>query len=151
MNESSDQSRALTQHGGFRDGAGRKPEWFKNKCRQLASSRAFFSFAIKVLHGENVEPKVCKNGIIYVEASVGDKIFLWEKLAAYAYGKPSNEVTSSPAQSVANAEVALSILKLMQEASQFGNNPRTGSASHSVGVDNGGSPPQVIEAPAPSL
>jgi hypothetical protein len=135
VNESSEQSRAVVQHGGFREGAGRKPEWFKNKCAQLASSRAFFSFAIKVFKGQNVEPRVTRTGIIYTEASVGDKVYLWEKLSAYAYGKPSNFENPGPDKSLANANAAFALLQLIREVSRNGSNGRTDSASLSNSLD----------------
>ena len=76
-------------HGGVRANSGRKAESFRKRCAELAGSPKFFSFAQKVFNREAVEPRLTKDGeVIYIEASVGDMVYLWEKLAAYGFGKP---------------------------------------------------------------
>lgn len=130
------QSSDVSSHGGAREGSGAKPEWFKARCRALASSRHFFTFAEKVFMGDPVEPRITRTGIIYTEASAHDKVFLWEKLANYGFGKPVNLEAGSPEKSVESATAALAILKLMQEA-QNGNNSGISSASDPSSLDDG--------------
>ncbi len=78
-----------TNHGGPRRGSGRKAESFRTRCAELALSPKFFAFAKKVFDREQVEPRLTKDGdVIYLEASVGDMVYLWEKLSAYGFGKP---------------------------------------------------------------
>ena len=128
--------------GGYREGAGAKPDWFKKRCRELACSSAFFRFAERVFEGDPIEPRLTKTGVIFTEASTHDKVYLWEKLAGYGFGKPVSLEPGSPEKSVENATAALAILKLMQEA-QHGNHIRTCTASDSSSLDNGRSAPQT--------
>lgn len=82
--------------GGKREGSGRKPSEFLAECKRLASSPKFLSWAEGVLSGKPVEPKATLGGtVIKVEATVGDKVYLWEKLAAYGFGKPSQPIEVS--------------------------------------------------------
>jgi len=81
--------------GGARKGAGRKPSEFLEKCRSLAGSKEFMSWAEDVLSGEPVETKATMTGVVHVPASTGDRVYLWEKLAAYGFGKPMQSVELS--------------------------------------------------------
>ncbi len=81
--------------GGKRDGSGRKPSEFLAKCRELAGSKEFLGWAHDVLVGKPVETKATMAGAVEVPASVGDRVYLWEKLAAYGFGKPSQPVEVS--------------------------------------------------------
>ncbi len=81
--------------GGKRDGSGRKPSEFLAKCRDLAGSKEFLGWAHDVLVGKPVETKATMAGAVEVPASVGDRVYLWEKLAAYGFGKPSQPVEVS--------------------------------------------------------
>jgi hypothetical protein len=81
--------------GGKREGSGRKPSEFLAKCRELAGSKEFLSWAADVLSGEPVETKATMTGVVKVPASTGDRVYLWEKLAAYGFGKPMQAVELS--------------------------------------------------------
>lgn len=146
--ESSEESNALTTgRGGYREGAGAKPDWFKKRCRELACSRAFFKFAERVFEGDPIEPRLTKTGVIFTEASTHDKVYLWEKLAGYGFGKPVSLEASSPEKSVENATAALAILKLMQEA-QHGNHLGVSATSHPSSMDDGRPTPQTTSSTA---
>ena len=78
-------------------------------------SPKFFSFAKKVFDGEAVEERITKDGeTIFIQASVGDRVYLWEKLAAYGFGKPASEMDISgitaPLQKVINDTALLKML-----------------------------------------
>lgn len=45
-------------------------------------------WALDTLQGKPTEQKATMNGIVNVPASTGDRVYLWEKLAAYGFGKP---------------------------------------------------------------
>jgi hypothetical protein len=81
--------------GGARKGAGRKPSEFLEKCRELAGSKKFLGWADDVLAGKPVETKATMTGVVKVPASTGDRVYLWEKLAAYGFGKPMQAVELS--------------------------------------------------------
>lgn len=75
--------------GGKREGAGRKPDAFKQKCAELAENPKFFEWAKTVLEGDYQETKVTKEGaVINIPVSVYDRKELWKDLAAYGFGKP---------------------------------------------------------------
>jgi hypothetical protein len=144
VSEPIEESKAIEGRGGPREGSGAKPDWFKNRCRELACHWRFFEFAERVFEGAPVEPRTTSTGgIIFTEASVAHKVYLWEKLANYGFGKPVSYAPGDPRRSVQHAEAALAVLKLMQEAARNGVKPRpnNGSESHSVG--NGRSEPYI--------
>lgn len=107
-------SRSVDGHGGFRRNAGRKAEGFRKKCAELAISPKFFSFAKQVFDRDKVEPRLTKDGeVVYLEASVGDMVYLWEKLAAYGFGKPMEFDPKSllaPLQGVINDTQTLKLI-----------------------------------------
>jgi len=138
-------------HGGPRPNSGRKSEGFRKKCAELAMSPKFFAFAKKVFDGEAVEERVAKDGgTIFIQASVGDRVYLWEKLAAYGFGKPANEVDFSeiagPVQKLIDQNQALRIIQEMNFAD------RTGEADRGTAkLGNGNSEVQAKEAPTPRI
>lgn len=82
--------------GGARKGAGRKPSEFLAKCRAASQNRKFFAWANRALAGEDTEVKIDGNGKkIKVPPTAGDRVYLWEKLAAYGFGKPMQSVELS--------------------------------------------------------
>lgn len=82
--------------GGKREGSGRKPSEFLEKCRDASRNPKFFDWANKALAGDNTEVKINPDGErIMVPATAGDRTYLWEKLAAYGFGKPSQPVEVS--------------------------------------------------------
>lgn len=80
--------------GGFREGAGRKPEWLIEKCRQAGPK--VVEFLIKVATGENKE------------AAIKDRIKAAEVILDRGYGRPDQtiftaditELASLPATSI---------------------------------------------------
>lgn len=114
--------------GGRREGAGRPPDEFKAKCQRLASSPKFFAWAEKVFNGEGVNPKTTIDGrVVLIEASPGDKIYLWEKLAAYGFGKPVEidpKALIQPLQTLINQNQALRIIQEMNYADRSGTENR---------------------------
>lgn len=82
-----------SRKGGAREGAGRKPSEFVAKCKEICSDPKFMKWAQDVLAGKPVEPKATISGaVVKIEASTGDKMYVWEKLAAYGFGKPVQPV-----------------------------------------------------------
>lgn len=87
--------------GGARRNAGRKSDGFRKKCATLADSPQFFAWAKKVFDGEAVDCRLTKDGEkVYLEASTGDRVYLWEKLAAYGFGKPDTMALEAIGQEV---------------------------------------------------
>lgn len=87
--------------GGFRERSGRKSEGFRKKCALLANSPKFFIWAQRVFNGEAVDCRLTKSGEkVYLEASTGDRVYLWEKLAAYGFGKPDTIALEAIGQEV---------------------------------------------------
>lgn len=75
--------------GGKRDNSGRKPSEFLEKCRELAGSPKFLTWARAVIDGEPAVDFVLLDGAVRkVPAAPDDRIKLWEKIAAYGFGKP---------------------------------------------------------------
>lgn len=81
--------------GGARKGSGRKSSQFVAQCQKLAGSPEFLKWAADVLAGKPVETKITMNGPIQVPATTSDRSSLWEKLAAYGYGRPVQQVAAS--------------------------------------------------------
>ncbi len=82
--------------GGAREGAGRKPSEFLERCRQIASSPKYFAWAERLISDEATEDRLMPDGsIIKMRASAGDKDRVWSSLAAYGFGKPSQPVEVS--------------------------------------------------------
>lgn len=84
-------------HGGKREGAGRKPDWFKEKCAALASHEDVLDFLGRVVRGDPIEEKVLNKGStnpisVMVSASVDSRIHAWEKLCDRGFGKPTQEL-----------------------------------------------------------
>ena len=81
-----------SNRGGKREGAGGKPDLFKAKCRNVIDTPAFWKWAKRVFEGDKVVPHATKDGVEYTEADVHERVHLWEKLAGYGFGKPSQEI-----------------------------------------------------------
>ena len=76
--------------GGKREGAGRKLDAFKERCRNVVDKPSFWKWAEDVFDGKDVNTKLDKEGCkIKLPADVSERVYLWEKLAAYAYDKPA--------------------------------------------------------------
>lgn len=80
-------------HGGKREGSGRKTDFFKKQCDKLVQSKTFFKFAADTFSGKAVEPHVIRDGfkyrIILTPAGVSSRTYLWKTLAEYSKGKPA--------------------------------------------------------------
>lgn len=82
--------------GGRREGAGRKPNAFRLKCRELANSEKYFEWAKGVIDGTILDQKMTKDGyVVELAVSVGDRKELWKDIAAYGEGKPIQGVEVS--------------------------------------------------------
>lgn len=139
------------KHGGKRDNAGRKSEGFRKKCAELADSPKFFTWARSVFDGEDVECRLDKEGRkVYFPVSSGDRIYLWEKLAAYAFGKPASETDLTPLiaplQKMLDANQAK---KLIEELNYPERQSKAANQKSIVG--NGVAPIQVNGASASGL
>lgn len=100
-------------HGGPRRGSGRKAEGFRNKCAELALSPKFFAFAASVFNRDKTEARLTKDGdVVYLEASTGDVVFLWDKLAAYGFGKP---VEFDPSKLIAPLQKVINDTQMLKE------------------------------------
>ncbi len=85
--------------GGKREGAGRKPSEFLEKCRKIARSPKYFAWAERVLADEPTEDRlIIVNNIPQIQkvrASASEKDKVWSSLAAYGFGKPVQSVEMS--------------------------------------------------------
>lgn len=83
-------------NGGYRPGAGRKPDWFKAECRKLATSKKTLAFLKSVVEGDPVEEKKVFEGqeavTVLVSASVDARIRAWNSLMDRGFGKPEQTV-----------------------------------------------------------
>lgn len=85
-------------HGGKRDGAGRKPNWLKERCQEIVERDKILEFLASVANGADVEQAVGGEGeVIRVPAAVRDRIKAAELLLDRGFGKApqSMEVTGA--------------------------------------------------------
>ena len=83
--------------GGKRNGAGRKPDWFKEKCASILERKKLIDFVGRVASGEETEQKVVvvRDGneahteVEEVRASIHDRLYAFEMLANWGVGKPA--------------------------------------------------------------
>ena len=77
--------------GGAREGAGRPPEWLREKCREHGED--VLQFLIDVATGKNMEQVVNDQGeTIGVPASVKDRIKAAEIVLDRGYGKSEQKI-----------------------------------------------------------
>ena len=82
--------------GGYRKGAGAKPDWYKAKCAQILDSNKLLDFIGRVASGEEPEQHLDKLGTIYeLKPKISDRIKAVEFLSDRAYGKPAQSVEVS--------------------------------------------------------
>jgi len=81
--------------GGARPNTGPKPDEFKRKCAEIASSPEWMAYCKQVLSGEAVVEQIGENGNSFRSATPGERSHLFEKLAAYGFGKPTESVEIS--------------------------------------------------------
>jgi hypothetical protein len=85
-------------NGGARPGAGRKPDWLKEKCKGLIDKHKLLDLLAKVASGDETEPRLTKDGEV-VDCPVGwhDRLHAIEMLLERGFGKPQQgvDVTSN--------------------------------------------------------
>ena len=74
--------------GGYRKNAGRKSDKFKAECARLVSSPKWLAYCKDVLEGEKVVPQLSEGITYHREATPVERVALFDKLAAYGFGKP---------------------------------------------------------------
>lgn len=102
--------------GGRRPGAGRPPDWFKMRCREIACSPKFLVWAKKVIEGEPVETRLTQDGrLIMMPAPVLSRLAMWESLADRAFGKPASIVEMGDLEESATLGLGIVILPRQME------------------------------------
>ena len=79
-------------NGGFRQGSGRKPDWFKAKMRELATSKKAIKFLADCIDGAPVEILATEQGLVPAPARAETRIKAWESTADRGYGRPTQAV-----------------------------------------------------------
>lgn len=75
-------------HGGAREGAGRKPNWFKQRCREIIEESDGLQFMGDVLSGKDRKPFVTMSGEKgFGPCSPFERMAAMEKLKEWGYGK----------------------------------------------------------------
>lgn len=79
--------------GGSRPGAGKKPDWFKAKMREIASHPEALKFLSECSRGKNVDQAVTQFGkVIPIPAKPIVRIQAWAEAADRGYGKAIQSV-----------------------------------------------------------
>ena len=77
--------------GGFRAGAGRKPDWLKMACRRVmeegGDDLGRIAFLAAVVRGEKVKPVSTMQGIVMSECGPREKMEALDRLKEWGYGK----------------------------------------------------------------
>jgi hypothetical protein len=77
---------------GKQPGAGRKPDWFKQKCLEIGTSQKALAFLKAVIEGEPVEEKRMfeddKPITVWESASADARVRAWNSVMDRAIGKP---------------------------------------------------------------
>src|SRR4051812_14023483 len=82
--------------GGTREGAGRKPDWLKDKCSELVERKKIIEFLADVASGEKVSRILTVAGTsIPVSADLKDRIKASEILLERGFGKSIQPVMQS--------------------------------------------------------
>ncbi len=74
--------------GGRRPGAGRKPDKFKAKLRQIASSPAALKFLQDAIEGKEVDVRVVDKCQVQGPAPAATRAAIWESVHDRGFGKP---------------------------------------------------------------
>lgn len=83
-------------HGGKRDGSGRKPDWLKEKCAKLVDVNKLMEFVSNVASGEETEIHYDKMGHAFeASCSTKDRLHAVEILLERGFGKPVQGVELS--------------------------------------------------------
>lgn len=83
--------------GGKRQGAGRKPDWFKQKCQEIGTNAKALKFLESVINGDPVEEKKlltagAKPIKVWESASVDARVRAWTAVMDRGFGKPPQAV-----------------------------------------------------------
>lgn len=83
-------SGAKPARGGAREGAGRKPDWLKQKCAGLVDRKKLLEYVANVANGDEVERYFDKvlGRTIEIPCSTKDRLHAVELLLERGYGKP---------------------------------------------------------------
>ncbi len=85
--------------GGARKGAGRKPEWFSNRCKDLFEKGKLLDFVKDVAKGIEHEQKVTSGPsgpeITETKPQIKDRLRATEMLKEWGYGKSVQPITGS--------------------------------------------------------
>ena len=77
--------------GGKREGSGRKPEWFTNKCKTLFEKRGLLEFVAGVASGTETEQKLVvideQTVLEEVRPQIKDRLKAVEMLKEWGFGK----------------------------------------------------------------
>jgi hypothetical protein len=82
-------------HGGKREGAGRKPDWLKEKCKKLIDRKKLLDYLARVAAGEETEERATKYGAVTVAVSAHDRMHAIELLMDRGFGKALQAVEHS--------------------------------------------------------
>lgn len=74
-------------NGGARKGAGRKPEWLKEKCQKLLEDNKLYEFLSDVAKGETFTMPGGEDGTILSPAPIRDRLKAVEIIMDRAFGK----------------------------------------------------------------
>lgn len=80
------------REGGARPGAGRPPNWFKERCKALVDRKETLDFLQSVLDGGAVQPRFVDGEMVLGTADVNDRIKVFVELAQFAGYKKSTEL-----------------------------------------------------------
>jgi hypothetical protein len=101
--------------GGYRANAGRKPNWFKEKCSKILIKKSLVEFVGRVAAGEETEQRVTivRDGseahteVVEVKASIHDRLYAFEMLANWGVGKPQQSMELSGSMTLSGFVSAL--------------------------------------------
>ncbi len=87
-------------HGGKREGSGRKPDWLKEKCRNLLDKNKLLEYLAKVASGDETEQRVtvvregneAHTEVVEVKCSTHDRLHAIELLLERGFGRPAQEM-----------------------------------------------------------
>lgn len=93
--------------GGYRPGAGRKPDWFKAKMRQIASRKESIEFIEGCIDGKKVDRIVHEGKIIPAPPPANVKLAAWIEAKNTGYGKPHVNIEHTGINSIGLPELLL--------------------------------------------
>jgi len=98
--------------GGAREGAGRKPDWFKEKMQELATTVTAVKFLQDCIEGEAVDEFITAQGeCIPHRAKADTRVRAWEAVADRGFGKPTQAIHQT-------GNAGVNIFQLIREAEE---------------------------------